>query len=147
MIVPREFNKNFCAAYKRFSWRLAGKMILLLTTTGRKTGLARTTPVQYEKINEEYYVGAVNGLKSDWVRNLQADPCALVQVKNQVFEAAAEIITDAEQIMDFLVYRLKKHPLMLRLILKADGCSFHPDDLELLNYAGRLTLVRLHPIK
>ena len=103
--------------------------------------------MQYEKINEEYYVGAVNGLKSDWVRNLQADPCALVQVKNQVFEAAAEIITDAEQIMDFLVYRLKKHPLMLRLILKADGCSFHPDDLELLNYAGRLTLVRLHPIK
>ncbi len=122
-------------------------MILLLTTTGRKTGLARTTPVQYEKINEEYYVGAANGSKSDWVRNLQADPRALVQVKSQVFEAAAEIITDAEQITDFLVYRLKKHPLMLRLILKADGCSFHPDHLELLNYAGRLTLVRLHPIK
>lgn len=122
-------------------------MILLLTTTGRKTGLPRTTPVQYEKINEEYYVGAANGLRSDWVRNLQVNPQATVQVKNRVFEVLPEIITDADKISGFLDYRLKKHPLMLHLILRADGCSFHPDHLELLAYARRLTLVRFHPIK
>ncbi len=38
--------------------RLIGRIILLLTTTGRKSGLKRVTPLQYEKIGADYYVGA-----------------------------------------------------------------------------------------
>src|SRR3972149_6657660 len=36
---------------------LIGRIILLLTTTGRKSGMKRVTPLQYEKIGEDYYVG------------------------------------------------------------------------------------------
>jgi len=35
---------------------LVGRLILLLTTTGRKTGLARTMPLQYEEVDGAYYV-------------------------------------------------------------------------------------------
>ena len=145
MKINPEFNRNFVEAYKKISWRVAGRMILLLTTTGRKSGLPRTTPLQYEKIGPDYYVGASNGLKSDWVRNLQACPQVTVQVKDRVFAAIPEIITDAGKITEFLKYRIKKHPLMLRFILKADGCSFNPGEDDLLAYSARLTLVVLHP--
>lgn len=120
-------------------------MILLLTTIGRKSGLARTAPLQYEKIGEDYYVGASNGLKSDWVRNLQVNSQATVEVKDKRFEAESEIISDREKITYYLKYRMTKHPVMLRLILKMDGCSFNPGQEELLAYAGKLVLVVLHP--
>ncbi len=54
--------------------RLIGGIILLLTTTGRKSGLKRVTPLQYEKIGGDYYVGAARGVKADWVRNILAFP-------------------------------------------------------------------------
>lgn len=145
MKINPEFNRNFVEAYKKTSWRVAGRMILLLTTTGRKSGLPRTTPLQYEQIGMDYYVGASNGLKSDWVRNIQVHPQVTVQVKDQVFSARPEIVTDPGKIAEFLNYRLKKHPLMIRFILKADGCSFNPGKEELLAYAAKLTLVVLHP--
>jgi hypothetical protein len=46
-----------------------GKMILLLTTNGRKTGLKRITPLQYEKMGAAYFVGSAQGTRADWVRN------------------------------------------------------------------------------
>ncbi len=50
-------------AYKLGLGPLIGKVILLLTTTGRKTGLARVTPVQYELIDGVFHIGAVFGVK------------------------------------------------------------------------------------
>ena len=37
------------------------------------------TPLQYELIGSDYYVGAARGLKADWVRNIQS--CAQVDVR------------------------------------------------------------------
>jgi deazaflavin-dependent oxidoreductase (nitroreductase family) len=145
MKTSSEFNQKFCVTYRKSSWRFAGRMILLITTTGRKSGLPRTTPVQYEKIGTDYYVGAANGLKSDWVRNIQANPEVILEVKDQKLQATVEIISDGGRIADFLAYRLKRHPVMMRMILKADGCSFNPGKEELLAYAQRLTVVVFQP--
>ena len=61
-----------------------GKIILLLTTTGRKSGLKRVTPLQYEEIDGKYYLGSARGMQADWVRNIQANPQVEIRVK--VFE-------------------------------------------------------------
>ncbi len=39
---------------------LIGNLVLLLTTTGRKTGKRRVTPLQYELINNKIYLGWCN---------------------------------------------------------------------------------------
>ena len=44
-----------------------GRLVLLLTTTGRKSGLHRVTPLQYEEIEGKIYVGAARGQKADWL--------------------------------------------------------------------------------
>lgn len=124
---------------------LAGRMILLLTTTGRKTGLPRTTPLQYEKDGSDYVVGSARGLKSDWVRNLQADPDVFIEIGKRKIPCKAEVITDPDWIGDFLELRLKRHPLMVRAILHSDGLPFKPRRADLLAYASRLAMVILKP--
>jgi len=97
---------------------VVGKIILLLTTTGRKSGLPRVTPLQYECIDGDYYLGAARGLRADWVRNIQADPRVSVRVKRLCFDGQAEIITDAAKIADFLEVRLQRHPRMVGMMME-----------------------------
>ena len=59
--------------------------VLLLTTTGRKTGRKRTTPVLYVRDGNRLVIVASNGGRPrdpSWWRNLMHNPIAMVQVKN-----------------------------------------------------------------
>jgi len=51
--------------------RWYGRLVLLLTTQGRKSGLPRVTPLQYEVIDGLNYLGSSLGEKADWYRNSQ----------------------------------------------------------------------------
>jgi deazaflavin-dependent oxidoreductase (nitroreductase family) len=127
---------------------IIGKFILLLTHTGRRSGTRYVTPLQYEKIDGAYYVGAGRGPKADWFRNILADPRVHVRVGREEFDCVAEPISDPERAADFLEYRLEHHPLMLGVIMKAaHKLPMRPSRTQLLEL-GRLTpLVILHPEK
>jgi deazaflavin-dependent oxidoreductase (nitroreductase family) len=120
---------------------LIGKFILLLTTTGRKSGRRRVTPLQYEEIDGSFYLGAALGQKADWVRNIQADPQVEIRVKSLRFSGRAEIITNAAQIADYLELRLQRHPKMVGAILRSEGLQMRPKPCDLEHYAASLTLV------
>ena len=123
-----------------------GRFILLLTTTGRKSGLQRVTPLQYEKIGAEYYVGAARGLKADWVRNLQSHPRVEVRVGARRLQATAEVVTDPGRFADFLEVRLQRHPWMIGLIMqKAHGLPRRPSRAQLEELAKSEVFVILHP--
>jgi deazaflavin-dependent oxidoreductase (nitroreductase family) len=124
---------------------LVGRLILLLTTTGRKSGLARVTPLQYEEIGNVFYVAAAHGLNADWVCNLQFNPCVSVRVGPRQFNGEAKIILDSEQIARYLDYRLQRHPRMMGFILRLDGLSATPDMLQLHEYAKKLVVVSIMP--
>lgn len=127
---------------------LVGKLILLLTTTGHKSGLKRVTPLQYEMIGDDYYVGAARGVKADWVRNLRANPIVDVHVGAKHFCANAEVVDDPRRFADFLELRLERHPRMVGFIMqKAHGLSSHPTRQQLEELARTEALVILHPIK
>lgn len=130
-------------AYRLGLGPLIGRVILLLTTTGRKTGLARITPLQYELIDGDYYIGAALGLKSDWVRNLIAEPQVQFRVKNEIYHGRAEVITDVEKIVEYIEHRIDQRPLMIRLIMWLDGFKPNPSREELEEYARNRAVVRL----
>ena len=98
-----------------------GNRILFLTTTGRRSGLPRMTPLQYEIINGNIYLGFARGIQADWVRNIQADPNVEVELKGEVFPAHAEVILNGKRITDFLGTRLERHPFMIRGMLLIHG--------------------------
>lgn len=97
---------------------IIGIIILLLTTTGRKSGLARTTPLQYELIDGRYYLGAARGRSADWVRNIEVNPRVQVRVKRLNFQGTARVISDPKEIADFIEVRLQRHPFMIGMIME-----------------------------
>lgn len=138
-------NKKFTRLYQRFLYRWAGKMILLLTTRGRKTGKPHTIGVQYELIDGRYYIGAADGERADWYRNLQVDPIVNIQVGSRQFKARAEVVNNPEPIADFLEYRLNKRPLLIRMIMSMDGLRGKITRKDLVNYAGKIRMVIMTP--
>ena len=127
---------------------LIGRFILLLTTTGRRSGMKRVTPLQYEKIGEDYYLGAARGLKADWVRNIQNNPQVEVRVGAKYFLGTAKVVTDPSKFADFLEIRIKRHPRMIGLIMeKAHGLPERPSREQLEELAKTEAFVILHPTK
>jgi len=125
---------------------LVGRIILLLTTTGRKSGKKRVTPLQYEKIGEDYYIGAARGLKADWVRNLQSNPQVEIRVGAKQFQGAAEVVTDPARFADFLEVRLARHPRMIGFIMeKAHGLPRRPSRQQLEELGKTEVFVIAHP--
>lgn len=73
-----------------------GAPTLLLTTTGRRSGEARTTPLIYGRDGDHVVIVASNGGDREhpgWYLNLRADPDAELQIWDEVFRARAR---DAE---------------------------------------------------
>ena len=126
---------------------LVGRVILLLTTTGRRSGKKRVTPLQYERIGEDYYVGAARGLKADWVRNIQSNPQVELRVGAKRFEGRAEVVTDVSKFADFMEVRLERHPRMIGFIMeKAHGLPRRPSREQLEELAKNEAFVIVHPI-
>lgn len=73
---------------------------LLLTTTGRKTGEARTSPVLYLDEGDTFVVVGSNFARKNhpaWTANLLADPRATVQVRGRRLDVRARPATEAER--------------------------------------------------
>jgi len=126
---------------------IVGWLILLLRHTGRKSGKQYATPLQYERIGEDYCIGAARGAQADWFRNVQANPQVIVSVGRETFQALAEPVSDPEQVADFLAYRLKRHPFMLGLMMKLHHLPMHPSREQLLELGKSTVLVILHPLQ
>jgi len=125
-----------------------GGFIVLLTTTGRKSGKKRVTPLQYEKIGGDYYLGAARGLNADWVRNIQSNPQVELRVGAKHVHGAAEIVTDPSRFADFLEVRLERHPRLIGMIMeKAHGLPKRPSREELEGLANGEAMVVIHPMR
>jgi deazaflavin-dependent oxidoreductase (nitroreductase family) len=77
-----------------------GTQTLLLTTTGRKSGEERTTPLIYAPYGDAYTVIASKGGSDEppaWYLNLAQDPEVEVQVLGDRFKARARTATPEEK--------------------------------------------------
>lgn len=73
---------------------------LLLTTTGRKTGLPRTQPLTYFPLEGAMALVASNwgtDAPPAWYHNLVARPGARVQVRGEVYPVTATVATAGER--------------------------------------------------
>jgi deazaflavin-dependent oxidoreductase (nitroreductase family) len=123
-----------------------GRFVLLLTTRGRKSGLPRTTPLQYETMDGVIYVASATGQRADWFRNILANPEVEVQVRNRKFRGKAETVTDPARIADFLALRRQRHPRMVGAMMRAVGLSARPTRVELEAYAANRPMVVIQPL-
>ena len=80
--------------------RLVGSPVLLLVTTGRKSGRKRTTPLLYLEDGDRYVVVASNGGAPEpplWWLNLQANPEAAVETGGRKIRVRASEVGGEEK--------------------------------------------------
>jgi deazaflavin-dependent oxidoreductase (nitroreductase family) len=77
-----------------------GASVLLLTTTGRRTGLPRTAGLIYQEHGDCHVVVASNGgqdFHPNWYLNLRQNPKVHVQVRGEHFDGYATTATPEEK--------------------------------------------------
>jgi deazaflavin-dependent oxidoreductase (nitroreductase family) len=62
-----------------------------LTTTGRRTGRPHEIEIWFAAVGDALYLISGGGDRSDWVKNLQAEPAARVRVGDEVLQAVGRV--------------------------------------------------------
>ena len=78
----------------KLGW-LLGNRFLMLTHTGRKSGVSHQTVIEvikHDKATDTYYVVSGWGEKADWYRNIQKSPQVTVHSGGRKFQTIAEFI-------------------------------------------------------
>lgn len=94
--VIKEFRENG----GKIGGQLEGTPVLLLTTTGAKSGQRRTAPMMYMPDGDRLIVYAsMMGAPTNpaWYHNLVAHPRVTVEVGTETFDGTAIVTTDEER--------------------------------------------------
>lgn len=101
---PNDFNTYTIEEFRTNDGKVGGffegATVLLLHTTGAKSGLPRTNPLVYLPDGDRYVVIASKGgapNHPDWYYNLLAEPNVEIEVGNQRLPMRATVITGPER--------------------------------------------------
>ena len=103
--MPRWVTRLHAWVYRRSGGRVLGRMggqpVLLLQTTGRRSGLPRTTPVQYLADSDAFVIVASNAGAARppaWYLNLRAHPDAWIDVGGRRVDVRAQEASGQERV-------------------------------------------------
>jgi deazaflavin-dependent oxidoreductase (nitroreductase family) len=101
---PENFNTKIIREFRENDGKVGGPFegapLLLLTSTGAKSGQPRTSPMMYLPDGDRYLVFASKAgapTNPDWYHNLVAHPDAAIEVGTEHFGVKATVITGAER--------------------------------------------------
>jgi deazaflavin-dependent oxidoreductase (nitroreductase family) len=104
MADVNDFNRNLIEEFRTNHGKVegvfAGAPLLLLSTTGAKSGLRRTNPLVYTTDGDRIIVIASKGgapSHPDWYRNVVANPDVTVELPDETFDARASVAIGAER--------------------------------------------------
>jgi deazaflavin-dependent oxidoreductase (nitroreductase family) len=100
----KAFNKSIADEFRANDGRVGGQFegadLLLLTTTGAKSGQPRVAPLAYFRVDGKLLIlGSFAGsdVNPAWVHNLRADPSAHVEIGTESSDVTARELPPAER--------------------------------------------------
>jgi deazaflavin-dependent oxidoreductase (nitroreductase family) len=90
----------FRATGGRIGSSMRGGKVLLLTTTGNKSGKPRTVPVmQFDDQGRRFVIGSFAGAPKDpaWIKNLRKTPRVGVEVPGRRYDAQTKLLAGEER--------------------------------------------------
>ncbi len=76
---------------------MRSRCVMLLTTQGRRSGLPRTGGVSFMPVGDHFVVFSGWGVRSNWFRNIRANPEVTVTVGRRRMRATARLVEDPER--------------------------------------------------
>jgi deazaflavin-dependent oxidoreductase (nitroreductase family) len=109
--------------------RLIPEWILLLTTTGRRSGKQIITPVEYLFHQEDGTYWIMSGWRgnTDWYKNILRRPEVSFKVNGKIYPAKAAALTD-EEIQTYLTEILKVNPEAIAIFSRWAGKHIEPSE-------------------
>ena len=145
-VLPRPTNSIMKALLKGpiLMWRLGlgrvmGHHLMVMTTTGRKSGLPRRTAIGFTEHEGGKYILTLRGPNTDWFRNMLADPRVTIQTAEGSEPVVARRVTRDFEIAgayDFLAHMpvMKRWAGALGVQLSRDELIAHKDDFILISF-------------
>lgn len=103
-MAVNNFNQSIIEEFRANDGKVGGPFeggtLLLLTTTGAKSGQPRLSPLAYTTDGDRYVIIASKGgapTNPDWYYNLLAHPIATIEVGSEKFQVRATVIEEPER--------------------------------------------------
>jgi deazaflavin-dependent oxidoreductase (nitroreductase family) len=100
----QDFNRNLIEEFRTNNGTVTGVFenapLLLLTTTGAKSGRRHTTPLVYTRDGDRLVIIASKGgapVHPAWYHNVVATPVVTIELPNETFNARATVATGEER--------------------------------------------------
>lgn len=99
-----DFNQSIITEFRanggKVGGQFAGASMILLTTTGAKSGQQRTAPLVYTTDGDRFVIIASKAgapTNPDWYHNLVAHPMATAEIGSEKFQVRASVAEGAER--------------------------------------------------
>lgn len=131
---PKNFAVKFVIKTPVLLWRLGcgpliGRLIMLITTTGSKSGLPRRTPVEYYSLGKQKYVTCGFGAKAAWYKNIRADAHVTIQTSSGTEKMLARRVTSDSEVKEVFQLFRQHDPLLLNWYLQSLDIEPNEDDV------------------
>lgn len=109
--------------------RLIPEWILLLSTTGRRSGKPVITPVEYLYHQEDNSYWIMSGWRgnTDWYKNIHKCPEVSIKVNGKTYPVKAVALTE-EEILAYLTEILKVNPEAIAIFSRWAGKQIDPTE-------------------
>lgn len=96
-----------------------GRLFMIMTTVGRKSGQPRRTAIEFHEYKGRRYVFSAWGTKADWYRNIEANPWITIQTWRGAESVLAHRITSDAELTEAFAFAMF-NPSM-RMVMKTAG--------------------------
>ncbi len=147
-IYPRQAGAQRFFRMPFLLWRLGlgplvGRVILILTTTGRRSGQPRRAALEYHQMNGKKYAVSAFSVRSEWYRNLLADPHATIQSADGSERVVVRRVSDDQELINVFRVFMRRDPAITRWYLHSLGIQ--PEVESILANKERIHLLRFDP--
>ncbi|MYD08580.1 MAG: nitroreductase family deazaflavin-dependent oxidoreductase [Chloroflexi bacterium] len=118
--------------------------LLVLTTRGRKSGLARHVVVEYRRHGSKYYIVSGWGAETDWYRNIEKDSRVTIQHGAQIVDAWAQPVDDPAEALRAL-YMFSRNSWIYEALFARMSSARAGDLNTLAEVVEEFTVLRLEP--
>jgi len=129
-------------------WRLGlgpviGRFMVLISHTGRKTGLTRRTMTELHVVNGKKYAPSGFGRRAQWYRNIEADPRVTIQTADGAESVIARRVTDDDELLSLMdLNDPLNRPMLLSFLATLE---IEPTDADILAKKDRIYYLRFDP--
>jgi len=116
--------EEFKANEGRVGGMFKGAPLLLLHTTGRRSGRERVNPLMYLPDGDRWVIFASKGghvADPHWLHNLEADPHATIEVGTETIAVRATILREGPERDDLFERQVERYPQFGAYQAKAAG--------------------------